>query len=218
MKNYCNMNIFGNHIFNSLYKDAQNNNRLDEFIEIFNVYENKNALAKLWSNIDNYTSKYQFEGYEPIGDNFPAKVKGDIVELFCLAWMQEYGGHKKVGFHHIQPTERDAAGTDFTGVNSEGLRSILQTKGYNKNTILESGDLETFFRSSRKYKVQYSDNEELMSEFLFIPYGKVEAKWVREQNCKIIDSSLINSITTKGFWLSLYLTVKEDFKYLVPQD
>ena len=50
------MNIFGNHIFKSLYKDAQNNNRLDEFVEIFNVYENKNALAKLWSNIDNYIS------------------------------------------------------------------------------------------------------------------------------------------------------------------
>jgi hypothetical protein len=56
-----------------------------------------------------------------------------------------------------------------------------------------------------------------MSEFLFIPYGNVQAKWIREQNCKIINSQLINSITTKGFWLSLYLTVKEEFKDLVPQ-
>ena len=218
MKNCYNMNIKGNHIFNLLYKDAQNNNRLGEFVEIFNVYENKNALAKLWSNINAYISKYQFEGYEPLGNDFQDKVKGDIGELFCLAWVQEYGGHKKVGFHHIQPTERDAEGTDFVGLNQEGLRSILQAKTFSKHTELKSGKLETFFRSSRKYKVQYSDNEEVMSAFLFIPYGKVEAKWVREQNCKIIDSSVINSITTKGFWLSLYLTVKEDFKDLVPQD
>jgi hypothetical protein len=212
------MNIFGNHIFNSLYKDAQNNNRLDEFVEIFNVYENKNALAKLWSNIDNYISKYQFEGYEPIGDNFQVKVKGDIVELFCLAWMQEYGGHKKIGFRDIEPTERDAEGTDFIGLNVEGLNSILQTKGYNKNTILESGDLETFFRSAPKYRVGYSDNENIPSYFLFIPYGKVEAKWAREMHCRIIDSKLINSISDKGFWKSLYLNVKKEFKDLAPQD
>lgn len=216
------MNIFSNHIFNSLYKDAQNNNRLDEFIEIFNVYKNKNALAKLWSNINLYVSKHNFGNFEPIPSpkdpGFKNKVKGDIVELFCLAWMQEHGGNKKVGFYHIQPTKRDAEGTDFTGINSEGLISILQAKGYEKTTILESGKLETFFRSSHKYKVQYSDNKEIMSEFLFIPYGVIEGRWVREQNCKIIDSKLINDITTKGFWKSLYLTVKEDFKDLAPQN
>jgi len=208
------MNIFNTHMSNTLYKDAQNNHRLEEFIEIFKVYENKNALAKFWSNIDKYKSKYKFENYEPIGESFQDKVKGDIVELFCLAWMQEYGGHKKIGFHNIQPTERDAQGIDFTGLNIEALRSILQCKGYNPNTILKSGELETFFRNSRKFKVQYSDNEDVMSEFLFIPYGKVEAKWSREQNCKIIDSKLINSITTKGFWLSFYLHIKEKFKDL----
>jgi hypothetical protein len=201
-------------MFNALYKDAQNNHRLEEFIEISKVYENKNALAKFFSNTDKYKSKYKFENYEPIGESFQDKVKGDIVELLCLTWMQEYGGHKKIGFHNIQPTERDAQGTDFIGLNSEGLRSILQCKGYNSNTVLKSGELETFFRSSRKFKVQYSDNEEIMSEFLFIPYGKVEAKWSREQNCKIIDSKLINSITTKGFWLSFYLHIKEKFKDL----
>jgi len=212
------MKILTNHIYRTLYKDVQNNNRVNEFVELFNVYENKNALAKFTSNVNKYTSKYQFEEYEPIGNNFQSKVKGDIGELLCFEWINTYGGNKKVGFYQIEPTERDAEGVDFTGINKEGLNSILQSKLYNKNTILESGDLETFFRNSHKYKVQYSDNETIPSYFLFIPYGKVEAKWAREMHCRIIDSKLINSISDRGFWKSLYLNVKKEFKDLAPQD
>jgi hypothetical protein len=201
-----------NHIYNHLYGYLAKNNLLEEFKPIFNVENNKRGLATLWSNIWNFVNKYNFNEYKGIGYSIQEnrdKIKSDIGELFCLAWMLVYGG--EIGFYHIKPTERDAMGTDFIGFNGEGLNSILQAKTYNKTTELELDKLRTFFQSAPRHQVQFSKNEKIKSWFLFMPYGKIKGEWNLVKDCKIIDYKIINKITEKAFWKSLYITICKEF-------
>jgi hypothetical protein len=209
------MEISNNHIYNQLYSYLSKYELLDEFKQIFDVENDKFPIAKIWSNKEKFVNKYKWDEYGGVGCNVRenrAKIDGDIGELISLYWVGIYGSHPKIGFYHIQPTKRDTEGTDFIGFNKEGLNSILQTKTYKRTTILEAGKLETFFRSSPAHNVQFSKYpEENPSLFLFMPYGKISGEYRRKEFMKIIDYKLINKITHKGFWKSLFLTIQSEF-------
>jgi hypothetical protein len=209
------MVLDNNHIYDYLYSYLFKNNLLEEFKQIWLVshYKRTRSLSKLWENIFKFVNSHDFESYAGGGASIEDnrnKIKGDIGELFCLAWCLSHAS--RIKFYGIKPTKRDAEGTDFIGKNQDNLIAILQAKTYASTTELTPEETMRFFRSAFENQVQYSpDIDNVKPYYLFIPYGKIKHEWGYKKSTFIIDSKFINEVTEVGFWGSLEDLIKVKF-------
>ena len=135
------MIIISNPLYTKLYQFISNQNMNKEFIEVFNA----KSLSNLMRNINRFLDQINLTNYE-LGSNIEdcrKKLKGDIGELFALAWIQTFGSIFDLVNPKLAP--RDYKGIDlFSGYVKGGLATI-QVKWWEHVNEIETGQLETLY-------------------------------------------------------------------------
>lgn len=129
------------------------------------------------------------------------KIKGDIFELFCLLWLESFGGDRAIFAFGVDWAPRDQKGIDFFSKNKFGDSLPIQTKFVgNESSQFESNRLETFFQESRKYTVY---REGAPSVILFTSASKVSSRYTMDKTMLVIDRGMIGKYASSenaGFW------------------
>ena len=199
------MIIISNPLYTKLYQFISNQNMNKEFIEVFNA----KSLSNLMRNINRFLDQINLTNYE-LGSNIEdcrKKLKGDIGELFALAWIQTFGSIFDLVYPKLAP--RDYKGIDlFSGYVKGGLATI-QVKWWEHVNEIETGQLETLYVQASnlrpekiviwttlpKYKISSRYNNFSNTNTIIIDNQKIDKYYkqegVREQFYKVFKESFI---------------------------
>jgi len=183
-------------------KLSKDTNSSDEFKKVFSS-TSINQLCKRISDLPNLVDCTDYEFGKPILD-CQNKVKGDLFEIFCLIWMESFGGDRSIFSFGIDWAERDQTGIDFFAKNKFGHILPIQSKFVaNSESLFESNRLETFFQESKKYTVY---KEGAPTVCLFTSASKISGRYIHDKSMLVIDRDFINRFSPKeniGFWETL---------------
>ena len=124
----------------SVFRDLCSNRSVEEYIECV-------KQASESGHID--TARYvdiEFGSEDPEQRRLEgqAKLKGDLFELFCVAYFDVYGATHNVFGTRVAP--RNQEGWDFEATNQHGTRCLIQAKYVYAGAF--QGDLKTFWAES----------------------------------------------------------------------
>jgi hypothetical protein len=180
----------------------------DKFVGIFESGDPSVFIQKI-SEFSKVVDCTDYEFGKPLQD-CQNKIKGDIFEMFCLLWMETFGGDRAIFSFGIDWAPRDQKGIDFFAKNKFGHTLPIQTKFVaNGDSNFESNRLETFFQESRKYTVPV---EGAPSVILFTSAAKISSRYTSDKTMLIIDRKMISKFASKensGFWSYLTETAKK---------
>jgi hypothetical protein len=184
--------------------------KVEEFKHIFS----SSSINQLCKRISEFPSKVDCTDYEfgkPLLD-CQNKVKGDLFEIFCLIWMESFGGDRSIFSFGIDWAERDQTGIDFFAKNKFGHTLPIQSKFVaNSDSLFESNRLETFFQEAKKYTVY---KEGAPTVILFTSADKISGRYKHDKSMLVIDRGMINRFSPKeniGFWETLFQVTTKIF-------
>lgn len=179
-----------------------------QIIDVFSVTD-PNAFYKAVTDFPSLVDCTDYEFGKPL-EECQNKIKGDLFEMFCLIWMESFGGDRAIFAFGTDWAPRDQKGIDFFAKNKFGDVLPIQTKFVgNSNAQFESNRLETFFQEARKYTVY---REGAPSVILFTSASKVSSRYTMDKTMLVIDRKMIGkyaSAVNIGFWSYLLETIKK---------
>jgi hypothetical protein len=198
------MVIVSNPLYAKVNQFISNQNMNKEFIEIFNT----KSLSSLMRNINRFLDQINLTNYE-LGSNIEdcrKKLKGDIGELFALAWIQTFGSI--FGLVNPKLAPRDYVGIDLLSGYVKGGTTTIQVKWWENMNEIESGKLETLY-------VQASNlRPEKIVIWTTLPKHKISSRYnnFNNTNTIIIDNKDIDKYyKQEGVREQFYQTFKESF-------
>lgn len=165
------------------------------------------SINQFVTRLSNLVTKIDVTDYE-IGkgkEECSNKIKGDMFEVFTIAFLEAFGGDRSLFIHSIEWAKRDQKGYDFTGINKYNTPVSIQSKFVaNATETFDRGKLETFFGHLPEGTVIKAGAP---SRVLFTTACKFAPYYLNEQrdsgmNFLIIDRKTIKKFTDKhlGFW------------------
>ncbi len=185
-----------------LRKFAKERGLVEEFRRIFessNINQLCKRIAETAEKID--CTDYEI-GKDPV--ECKRKIKGDLFEVFCLLWLNIFGGERSIYAYNLKWAPRDMRGIDFFAINKFGNPLPIQCK-FIANPMEEfkgDGRLETFFQEAKNYTVA-SPNNEVPMVILFTSTNKVGYRYRGDRSMLIVDRKMISKLASEtniGFW------------------
>lgn len=166
---------------------------VDDFIvSIATLAEHPLLMTKLYA--DKSFSYDTEEEKMRAGSN---KLKGDIFEVFCAAFFNQYQG--AYSLFSTKVAERDQEGWDFEASNAKGSRCFIQAKYVQRGTF--DGSLETFWRQTALQPGVISESGHLTSVLITSAERNTMQKHEIEGTFRVLyRKDLKSRCNNQGFW------------------
>ena len=125
------------------------------------------------------------------------KLKGDIFEVFCAAFFNQYQG--AYSLFSTKVAERDQEGWDFEASNAKGSRCFIQAKYVQRGTF--DGSLETFWRQTALQPGVVNESGHLTSVLITSAERNTMKKHEIEGTFRVLyRKDLKSRCNNQGFW------------------